>query len=377
MHIPENYLSPQTCGVMAAAMIPVWGVCIRKVKTELPKEKIALMGVGAAFSFISMMFNIPIPGGTTGHAVGGTLIAALLGPYAACLSVSVALLLQALIFGDGGVLAFGANCFNMAFVLPFVGYAVYSLLRKWIRRGSGDLIGAGVGAYLGINAAALCAAIEFGIQPMLFRDAAGNALYCPYGLNLSVPAMMIGHLTVFGLAEVVFTVAVLAFVKKTSPDMITGAVRRGSTAFGNAGSRAAGMEADNTGSRTAGVEAGIAGSRTADTENGSAASGRKSGRAVSFLLGALILATPLGLLAEGTAWGEWGVDEIAATGAGYTPAGMLNGFSLKALVPDYSFAGLPEWFGYILSAVIGAAALIIVFRLIGDVKKSQKQQVQA
>ena len=372
MHIPENYLSPQTCGVMAAAMIPVWGVCIRKVKTELPKEKIALMGVGAAFSFISMMFNIPIPGGTTGHAVGGTLIATLLGPYAACLSVSVALLLQALIFGDGGVLAFGANCFNMAFVLPFVGYAVYSILRKWIRRGSGDLIGAGVGSYLGINAAALCAAIEFGIQPMLFRDAAGNALYCPYGLNLSVPAMMIGHLTVFGLAEVVFTVAVLAFVKKTSPDMITGAVRRGSEVFGNMDSRTAGMEAGITGNGTAGMEAVSAAGKKAD-----AASGRKSGRAVSFLLGALILATPLGLLAEGTAWGEWGVDEIAATGAGYTPAGMLNGFSLKALVPDYSFAGLPEWFGYILSAVIGAAALIIVFRLIGGVKKPQRQQVQA
>lgn len=377
MHIPENYLSPQTCGVMAAAMIPVWGVCIRKVKTELPKEKIALMGVGAAFSFISMMFNIPIPGGTTGHAVGGTLIAALLGPYAACLSVSVALLLQALIFGDGGVLAFGANCFNMAFALPFVGYAVYSLLRKWIRRGSGDLIGAGVGAYLGINAAALCAAIEFGVQPMLFRDSAGNALYCPYGLNLSVPAMMIGHLTVFGLAEVVFTVAVLAFVKKTSPDMIMGAVRRGSEASGSMGSRTAGTEAGSMGSRTAGTEAGSTGSRTAGMETASAASGRKSGRAVSFLLGALILATPLGLLAEGTAWGEWGVDEIAATGAGYTPAGMLKGFSLKALVPDYSFAGLPEWFGYILSAVIGAAVLIIVFRLIGDAKKPQKQQVQA
>ncbi|MDD6438984.1 MAG: cobalt transporter CbiM [Lachnospiraceae bacterium] len=377
MHIPENYLSPQTCGVMAAAMIPVWGVCIRKVKTELPKEKIALMGVGAAFSFISMMFNIPIPGGTTGHAVGGTLIAALLGPYAACLSVSVALLLQALIFGDGGVLAFGANCFNMAFALPFVGYAVYSLLRKWIRRGSGDLIGAGVGAYLGINAAALCAAIEFGVQPMLFRDSAGNALYCPYGLNLSVPAMMIGHLTVFGLAEVVFTVAVLAFVKKTSPDMIMGVVRRGSGASGRMGSRTAGTEAGSMGSRTAGTEAGSTGSRTAGMETASAASGRKSGRAVSFLLGALILATPLGLLAEGTAWGEWGVDEIAATGAGYTPAGMLKGFSLKALVPDYSFAGLPEWFGYILSAVIGAAVLIIVFRLIGDAKKPQKQQVQA
>ena len=221
MHIPENYLSPQTCGVMAAAMVPVWGVCIHKVKAELPKEKVALMGAFGAFSFISMMFNIPIPGGTTGHAVGGTLIAALLGPYAACLSVSVALLLQALIFGDGGILAFGANCFNMAFVLPFVGYAVFSLIRKHVKK-NGDLIGAAVGSYLGINAAALCAAIEFGIQPMLFRDSAGNALYCPYGLNVSIPAMMAGHLTIFGLAEVVFTVAVLAFGKKTSPALLEG-----------------------------------------------------------------------------------------------------------------------------------------------------------
>ena len=81
-------------------------------------------------------------------------------------------------------------------------------------------------------------------------------------------------------------------------------------------------------------------------------------------MGILIVATPLGLLAEGTAWGEWGVDEIAATGIGYTPKGMLDGFSLQALIPDYAVAGLPDWFGYILSAVIGAAVLIIVFRLI-------------
>jgi cobalt/nickel transport system permease protein len=128
MHIPENYLSPQTCGVMAAAMVPVWTLAIRKVKTEIPREKLPLLGIGAAFSFVSMMFNVPIPGGTTGHAVGGTLIAILLGPDAACLSVSIALLIQALLFGDGGVLAFGANCFNMAFVLPYLGYAIYRAL---------------------------------------------------------------------------------------------------------------------------------------------------------------------------------------------------------------------------------------------------------
>lgn len=326
MHIPENYLSPQTCGVLAAAMVPVWGICIKKVKEELPRQKVAMMGAFGAFSFIGMMFNIPIPGGTTGHAVGGTLIATLLGPYAACLSVSVALLLQALIFGDGGILSFGANCFNMAFVLPFAGYAICSFLKKHIRHKNGDLIGSAVGSYAGINAAALCAAIEFGIQPMLFRDASGNALYCPYGLNVSIPAMMAGHLTIFGIAEVVFTVAILAFVKKTSPELLEGRVLSG--------------DVQDTGRE------------------------KKSGKALGVLLGALIVATPLGLLAEGTAWGEWGVDEIAATGAGYTPKGMAEGFSLQSLIPDYAMGGLPDWFGYILSAVIGAAILIILFRLI-------------
>ncbi|HCW55729.1 MAG TPA: cobalamin biosynthesis protein CbiM [Erysipelotrichaceae bacterium] len=327
MHIPENYLSPSTCAVLGAAMVPVWLVAVSKVRRHVPQEKLPLLGIAAALSFLGMMFNVPLPGGTTGHAVGGTLIAILFGPYAACLSVSVALLIQALFFGDGGILAFGANCFNMAFVLPFVGYAVYSLLRKWIRRGSGDLIGAGVGAYLGINAAALCAAIEFGIQPMLFRDAAGNALYCPYGLNLSVPAMMIGHLTIFGLAEVIFTAGVLAFILRTSPSMVLNTSK-------------------DTGER----------------------------KPLYLLLTALVVLVPLGLLADGTAWGEWGADEIAmdasaGSALGYTPAGMTSGFELSTLFPDYTVSGMPDVLGYIVSAVIGVSLLIIVFRLMGGAKK--------
>ena len=132
MHIPENYLSPSTCGVLGAVMVPIWLLSIRKVKETVPREKLPLLGIAAAFSFLAMMFNIPLPGGTTGHAVGGTLIAILFGPYAACLAVSVALLIQALFFGDGGILAFGANCFNMAFVLPFTGYFIYHGLKKVI-----------------------------------------------------------------------------------------------------------------------------------------------------------------------------------------------------------------------------------------------------
>lgn len=97
MHIPENYLSPSTCAVMTAAMLPVWGYSIHKIKTEIPKSKMPLLGIGAAFSFLGMMFNVPLPGGTTGHAVGGTLIAILTGsPAAGCIAVSIALLIQAL-----------------------------------------------------------------------------------------------------------------------------------------------------------------------------------------------------------------------------------------------------------------------------------------
>lgn len=213
----------------------------------------------------------------------------------------------------------------MAFVLPFVGYAVATFISSRQKKKGKHILGAAVGSYLGINAAALCAAIEFGIQPMLFRDTAGKAMYCPYGLNISLPAMLIGHLTLFGLAEVVFTVGVLLFVQKTSPNLRTDQHR----------------------------------SETTQTP-----------LPLRILLGALVVLTPLGLLAEGTAWGEWGENEIAAAGAGFTPSGMTSGLHYGALLPDYSVAGLPEWFGYMLSAVIGVAALIIIFKLISSAHRS-------
>lgn len=322
MHIPDNYLSPSTCAVMGAVMLPVWYIAVKKVKEEVPKDKLSLLGIGAAFSFLSMMFNVPLPGGTTGHAVGGTLLAILFGPYAACLAVTVALFIQALFFGDGGILAFGANCFNMAFVLPFTGWLIYSLLKKYLSSAKGEYIAAAFGSYVGINAAAFCAAVEFGIQPLLFTDGAGQALYCPYPLVISIPAMMVGHITLFGLAEVVFTTAVLAYLKKTSPELLqTQRAKESISLYG--------------------------------------------------LLAALIVCTPAGLLAAGTAWGEWEPEELAEQNfvghaLGYTPSGMEHGFSFGALFPDYSVAGLPDAFGYILSAVIGTALLILIFKVVSS-----------
>ncbi|MBR4700119.1 MAG: cobalt transporter CbiM [Oscillospiraceae bacterium] len=338
MHIPENYLSPVSCGVMGAAMVPVWVHAVRKVNKEVPKEKIPLLGAAAAFSFLGMMFNVPLPGGTTGHAVGGTLIALLFGPNAACLAVSVALLLQAVIFGDGGILAFGANCFNMAFVLPFVGYGIYRLLMGKSGRTSKarPYIAAALGSYVGLNAAALCAAVEFGIQPMLFKDAAGNALYCPYDLSVAIPAMMVPHLLVAGVIEAAFTVAVYALVRKTAPDLTYERI-----------AEAPGKD------------------------------GLKRRIPIFALIAALIAAVPLGLLATGTAWGEWGADEIAdvvvnGKALGYTPAGLEKGWSLNVLMPDYALEGMNEVAAYILSAVIGVALLIILFKLLSLALKGRR-----
>jgi len=214
MHIPDGYLSPSSCAVMYAASAPVWYWSAKKVKETLTARMVPLLSIFAAFSFVVMMFNVPVPGGTTAHAVGGTLMAIILGPWAAVIGVSIALLVQALFFGDGGILTYGANCFNMAIVLPFVGYFIYSLISRGAAAGSRrHWFAVALGSYAGINTAALCAAIELGLQPLLFHTAGGTPLYCPYGLSQTIPAMLIAHLTIAGIAEVVATEGVLAFTR--------------------------------------------------------------------------------------------------------------------------------------------------------------------
>jgi len=327
MHIPDNYLSPSTCVVLAAAMIPVWAIAVKKVKEEVTKDKLPMLGICAAFSFLMMMFNVPLPGGTTGHAVGGTLIAILIGPFSACISVTISLLIQALLFGDGGVLAFGANSFNMAFVLPFLGYFIYKFIKDRVHSAKGEYIGMAIGSYAGINMAALCTAIEFGIQPLLFQNAAGQPVYSPYPLSVSIPAMTIPHILVAGVVEAIFTVAIFIFIKKVSP----GTIYEGA---------------------------------------------KQKTKAVYGLVIALICLSPLGLLATGTAWGEWGADEIknvvsGGSALGFVPEGMADGFRFEALIPDYTVAGLPDIAGYILSAVAGAAILTIVFKIISSMKREK------
>jgi len=221
MHIPDGYLSPQTGGLFYLVMLPVWIMASKIVKKTLKARQVPLLAIGAAFSFVIMMFNLPIPGGTTGHAVGAVLVAILLGPWAACIALTIALVIQALLFGDGGIIAIGANCFNMAFIEVFAGYYLYKIIsgRSSItsfRR----VIASFIAGYAGLNLAALSTAIMFGVQPLFFKSAAGQALYCPYGLNVAVPVMAGEHLLIFGWVEAIVTALVIKYLQKQDPDLL-------------------------------------------------------------------------------------------------------------------------------------------------------------
>src|SRR5579885_1872265 len=209
MHIPDGYRSPATSGVMYAAATPFWAVSVSRVGKILRGRTVPLLSMFAALSFAIMMFNVPVPGGTTAHGVGGTLVAIVLGPWAAMISTSVALIIQALFFGDGGITAIGANCFNMGIVLPFVGYGVYRLLagRSNIvsqRR----VVAAAIGSYLGITAAALCVGIELGIQPHLASTPCvpDKSTFC---FGTAIPAMLASHALGASFVEAAITALAL------------------------------------------------------------------------------------------------------------------------------------------------------------------------
>src|SRR5436305_9536220 len=166
MHIPDGYLSPATCAALYMSAAPFWYVALRRVKRLLHTRLVPHLSVFAAFSFVIMMFNLPLPGGTTGHAVGVGIATIVLGPWGSMLAISVALLIQALFFGDGGITAFGANCFNMAIVGSLVAFVVYHAIAGRVAITSPRrVIAAAIAGYVAINAAALLAAIEFGVQP--------------------------------------------------------------------------------------------------------------------------------------------------------------------------------------------------------------------
>lgn len=221
MHIPDGYLSPIVSVGAAVVTVPAWAIASQRVKSVLNHRTVPLLAIFAAFAFTIMMFNIPVPGGTTAHAVGGTLIAVVLGPWAAVLGISMALILQALFFGDGGILAIFINCFNMAVVLPFVGYYTYRVIAARAPLLSARRVwAAGIGAFMGITAAGLLVGLELGLQPLLFSEN-GHALYSPYGLSEAIPAMLLSHVLGASIVEGLVTALGVAYLQKNHPEYLT------------------------------------------------------------------------------------------------------------------------------------------------------------
>jgi cobalt/nickel transport system permease protein len=350
MHIPDGYLSPATCAALYAGAAPFWVVALRRVQATFRAQTMPLLSLLSAFSFVVMMFNLPLPGGTTGHAVGVGVAAVLLGPWASMLALSVALLIQAVFFGDGGVTTYGANCLNMAVAGSLVAHTVYRAISGGSAVSARRRVwAAAVAGYAAINVSALLAAVEFGIQPALFHDASGSPLYAPYPLSIALPAMMLGHLTVAGIAEAVIAGGIVAWLQKANPLLLETTARV--------------------------------------SENP-----RRLTRPLWAALAGLMIASPLGLLAAGTAWGEWSAadfhdsatrQEIATASQNVAPPSAApQGLERLAGVwtaplPRYAPAFLKSaGFGYIMCAMLGTGVIITLFLLLGWMARSRTPLVR-
>ncbi|MBI5327803.1 MAG: cobalt transporter CbiM [Deltaproteobacteria bacterium] len=324
MHIPDGYLSPKTCGVLYAAMAPIWYLAARKVQKILQAKQIPLLALGAAFTFVIMMLNIPIPGGSTGHMVGGVVVASVLGPWAAVISLSLALTIQALLFGDGGITTLGANCFNLAFIMPFTGYYTYLVLSAGDASQKRRWIALFVAGYIAMNMAALTTAIQLGIQPYIAHLPDGRPLYFPYQLSVTIPAMGMSHILFFGFIEAIGTAMVVSYILKINKAIL--------------------YKPETNPLRPLWIGLGI-----------------------------LIIFTPVGLLAHGSPWGEWASEELI-TLIGYVPEGIQRLKGLwTSIMPDYNLPGFDtprqSAFGYIISAAIGSGLIILIIYLAGKMWK--------
>jgi len=207
MHIPDGFIStPVAVGGIAVAAGAV-GYAVKATNKKLGEKQIPLMGVLAAFIFAAQMLNFPVAGGTSGHFVGAALAAILLGPWAGVLIMTCVLAVQCLVFQDGGLLALGANIFNMGVVGCFLGYYVYRGVNAVTSRSkTGILIGSGLAGWVSTVAAAIFCALELSISGTV-------------PLHVALPAMGGIH-ALIGVGEGLITAAVMALLVATRPDLL-------------------------------------------------------------------------------------------------------------------------------------------------------------
>lgn len=204
MHIPDGLLSLPTLAVTATASIGGMGTAIKKTKDSLEDQKISLLGVMGAFIFAAQMINFPVGLGTSGHLIGAFFAALVLGPWASAIVLASILIIQSLFFGDGGILALGANIFNMAVVANFSGYFVYQFFKKNSRNYSPA--GVLIGGWISVVIASIAASLE------LILSGRGE-------LMVIVPPMLLWHM-IIGLGEGLITLFLISYIGKIRSDLL-------------------------------------------------------------------------------------------------------------------------------------------------------------
>ncbi|HPC84092.1 MAG TPA: energy-coupling factor ABC transporter permease [Thermoanaerobaculaceae bacterium] len=208
MHIPDGFLSLQTAAAAAAVSAVTVGVCVRRLRRTLQPRQVPLLGLTATFVFVAQMLNFPVAGGTSGHLLGATLVAVLLGPAAAVLVITTVLVVQCLVFADGGLLALGANVLNMAVIGGLAGGGLHLLVRRFGSGLRGTVTAAAFASWCSVVLAATACAIQLALS--------GAA-----PARLVLPAMAGVH-AVIGLGEAVITALVLVSIGTTRPELVGG-----------------------------------------------------------------------------------------------------------------------------------------------------------
>lgn len=207
MHIPDGFLSPQTYLPAYAIAAGAWAWAAKGVRENLDETTVPRLAMLTALAYALGLIMVPIPGGTSGHALGIAVLALVFGMRSAFLAYSLVLLLQSLLFGAGGITALAVN----ALAMGLVGAAAAVAARKALRR-FGETLSIAVAAWLSVVLPGLLVGVVLGIQPLVAHQPDGTPLFFPFGLSISLPAVLLPHL-VIGCGEAVLTVLVMRYVR--------------------------------------------------------------------------------------------------------------------------------------------------------------------
>ena len=214
MHIPDGFVSPPVAAATALASVAAVAVALKRSRDAFGIQRAPVLGLTTAFIFAAQMINFPVAGGTSGHLLGGTLAAVILGsPWAGALCITTVLIIQAVLFADGGITALGANIFNMAVIGVWVGWILTQTLQRLLGGARGRLpLAAGIAAGISVVAASVFAAIQLALS--------GTA---PPAVVL--PAMAGVHILI-GVGEGLITGGVLTYLATARPDLLPGDQRQ-------------------------------------------------------------------------------------------------------------------------------------------------------